>query len=141
MASVQEIHPEHELKLLSDKDPFYCAACKEIGFGSCYGCELCMVHTHKECLFPTPTLPHPLKKKWTLQFHPNSETATSSRFCAACAKPLRGCFYGAADRKGSCGFHPRCLRLPESVEINKVYISIWVISSQYLSHCLSPLLF
>ncbi|XP_048134012.1 uncharacterized protein LOC125314829 [Rhodamnia argentea] len=118
------IHPEHTLQPAERHDPFYCMACKEIGFVRSYSCEPCAVHVHKECMSPPPIMCHPLPDFGDLSFVRSVTTydtdaddeGSGGKFCGACSKPLRGCGYMSADGKSS--FHPCCLHLDRSIKVN-----------------------
>ncbi|XP_039164157.1 uncharacterized protein LOC120291185 [Eucalyptus grandis] len=106
------IHPEHRLKRTERPNPFYCFACKEIGFWCSYSCERCAVHVHKACMSPPIDKPHPLG----LLLFVRSFTAADGKFCGACSKQLGGCGYKSIDGKSS--FHPCCLHLEKIIKVN-----------------------
>ncbi|KAK3407595.1 uncharacterized protein LOC104420891 [Eucalyptus grandis] len=117
------IHPEHQLTPMKPLDPFYCTACKEIGFGTGYGCSQCVVRVHKECM--NPSLAASLKLKWrkhSLKFYPDVKAEDGKpRYCAMCSKPVSGCGYRSSSGK-NC--HPSCLALPQSIVVNSVELHL-----------------
>ncbi|KAF7849797.1 hypothetical protein BT93_L0283 [Corymbia citriodora subsp. variegata] len=120
-ASGGRIHPEHELVQMMQQDPFFCSACRLIGFGSAYGCKLCLVLVHKECMHPPPTAWHPLYENLRLKYKPKtSETSNACTVCGACSMPLYGGAYGS----DTDAFHPPWLRLEKSINVNGVELSL-----------------
>ncbi|KAI3439585.1 Phorbol-ester/DAG-type domain-containing protein [Psidium guajava] len=111
------IHPEHELKPMKPRDPFYCAACKEIGFGPGYGCPQCVVRIHKECARPSPNMSRTIQMKHhSLKFYPDMKGENGKAgICSACSRPVQGCGYSST---WGDDFHPACLALPESIMVN-----------------------
>ncbi|KAL3717794.1 hypothetical protein ACJRO7_003011 [Eucalyptus globulus] len=117
----RRIHPEHELVLMMQHDPFFCSACRQIGFGSAYGCKLCLVLVHRKCMYPPPKARHPLQDNCRLEYNPQtSETSDACTFCGACSLPLHGGTYGS----NAAAFHPPCLHLEKSINVNNVELHL-----------------
>ncbi|KAK6933181.1 DC1 [Dillenia turbinata] len=96
----------HPLLLKPAKTPYICDGCRELGFGTCYQCEACNFHLHKECALPNShPSSHPLLKKCQFNFYESKE----NRVCDACAKDLQGYMYQCSN--GVHDLHPSCLNL------------------------------
>lgn len=121
--SSYRIHPEHDLKPMKPHDPFYRAACKEIGFGPGYGCPQCVVPIHKECMSPSPSMSLTIQKKeHSLKFYPDMKGENGKAgFCAVCFKLVHG--YGYSSSWGD-DFHPSCLPLPKTIMVNDAEVKL-----------------
>ncbi|KAI3439584.1 Dof-type domain-containing protein, partial [Psidium guajava] len=117
------IHPEHELVLMMQADPFFCSACRQVGIGSAYGCTSCLVLVHRKCMYPPSTVAHPLQKNCSLKYNPQAETNGACTYCHACSKPLRGGTYSSA-ASGNPSFHPSCLHLEKCIKFNDVELNL-----------------
>ncbi|KAI6668994.1 hypothetical protein NL676_003879 [Syzygium grande] len=117
------IHPEHKLELMMQGDPFFCSACRQIGFGLAYGCESCLILVHKKCMYPPSTVSHPLQKNCNLKYNPQADTSGACTFCGACSEPLRSSAYSFV-ASGNPSFHPSCLHLQKCIHVNDVELHL-----------------
>uniref|UniRef100_A0A7N0TQP7 Phorbol-ester/DAG-type domain-containing protein n=1 Tax=Kalanchoe fedtschenkoi TaxID=63787 RepID=A0A7N0TQP7_KALFE len=105
-------HPEHTLKLETNKLPFRCNGCSEMGIGSRYKCDICNYDLHLQCALPSPTISHPFYVKCSFTFL-SQPPGPNPRFCNACRSDLLGFGYHCH----KCGFdlHPCCAKLPMEI--------------------------
>lgn len=120
------IHPEHKLRPMEPRDPFYCNKCKEIGFGTGYGCPQNVARFHEECVSPSPAVSQRLqwkkKKELSMTYDPHMKAENGKpRICAVCARPVRGCGYRSSS---GMNCHPSCLALPKSIMVNDVELKL-----------------
>ncbi|KAL5538737.1 hypothetical protein UlMin_045612 [Ulmus minor] len=117
-------HPSHShtLKLKPPGEPYKCDGCKELGFGSYFGCKYkdCNFHLHEECatIDSSHSAFHPFFKNST--FHPQQEAF--NRHCDACGKDILGYVYQCSEKLYD--LHPCCLKLSPTLNLSGVDLQL-----------------
>ncbi|KAL9226391.1 hypothetical protein vseg_002210 [Gypsophila vaccaria] len=104
-----------------DRCAFSCQECQEMGYGTCYRCANgCDQKIHEECYTASPVAFYSFfgyqpfyreRQQW-----PNVVTGN---LCTACGSPVNGLMYASTFERGvTVFFHPCCMKLPHSIEID-----------------------
>ncbi|KAF2296056.1 hypothetical protein GH714_035883 [Hevea brasiliensis] len=115
-------HPLHQLKLELSLVPYICDGCKELGFETCYQCQICNFHLHKECAITSSSFYHRFFKGCEFKFYEESPRL-GVRVCDGCWRDVRGFVYQCSHKK-AYDLHPPCAKLPKTLAGEEVKLEL-----------------
>ncbi|PIA26979.1 hypothetical protein AQUCO_08400029v1 [Aquilegia coerulea] len=117
---IKSFSHDHNLKLLYDKTPYRCDACKEPGWGPRYRCEESNYDLHKECALYSSSMSHPFYKNRSFKFL--ESPITNNRYCNACERDILGYVYHCYATGHD--LHPLCANLPCTLQADGVELRL-----------------